>query len=59
MTMGNWLFWAVMVWIGLNFVWLKFVESFMPQWVGVIIATVIAMALFKYGPRPMEEEEEE
>jgi len=31
----------------------------MPQWVGAIIATVIAMALFKYGPRPEEEEEEE
>jgi len=57
--MGNWLFWAIMVWIGSNFVWLKFVESSVPQWVGAIIATVIAMALFKYGPRPKEEEEGE
>ncbi len=59
MTMGNWLFWSVMSWIGFNFAWLKFVERFIPQWVGVIIATVIAVALFKYGPRPKEEEEEE
>ena len=59
MTMGNWLFWAIMVWIGFNFVWLKFVERFVPQWVGAIIATVIAMALFKYGPRLKEDEEEE
>lgn len=59
MTMGTWLFWAIMAWIGFNFVWLKFVERFVPQWVGAIIATVIAMTLFKYGPRPKEEEEEE
>ncbi|MDH5781431.1 MAG: hypothetical protein OEZ07_02545 [Dehalococcoidia bacterium] len=54
--MGTWLFWAIMAWIGFNFVWLKFVERFVPQWVGAIIATVIAMTLFKYGPRPKEEE---
>jgi glycerol uptake facilitator-like aquaporin len=56
--MGNWLFWGIMAWIGFNFFWLKFVESFVPQWVGAIIATVIAMALLRYGPRPEEEEEE-
>jgi len=59
MTMGNWLFWAIMVWIGFNLVWLRFAESFVPQWVGAIIATVIAVVLFRYGPRPKEEEEEE
>ncbi|MBW2058316.1 MAG: hypothetical protein JRH07_11480 [Deltaproteobacteria bacterium] len=59
MTMGNWLFWAVMAWIGFNLLWLRFVERFVPQLVGAIIATFIAMVLFKYGPRPEEEEEEE
>jgi glycerol uptake facilitator-like aquaporin len=59
MTMGTWLFWGIMAWIGCNFFWLKFVERFVPQWVGALIATVTAMALFKYGPRPEEEEEEE
>jgi glycerol uptake facilitator-like aquaporin len=59
MTMGNWLFWGIMVWIGFNFVWLRFVERFVPQWVGAIIATVMAMALVKYGPRPKEEKVEE
>jgi glycerol uptake facilitator-like aquaporin len=48
-----------MVWIGINFVWLRFAERFVPQWVGAVIAAAIAMALFKYGPRPKEEEEEE
>ena len=59
MTMGNWLFWSIMSWFFFNLIWLKFVESFVPQWVGAIIATMIAVALFKYGPRPKEEEEEE
>jgi predicted small integral membrane protein len=59
MTMGNWLFWSILSWIFLNLLWLKFVESYVPQWVGAIIATAIAVALFKYGPRPKEEEEEE
>ena len=45
MTTGNWLFWAVMAWIGINLIWLRFAERFMPQWVGAIIATGIAMAL--------------
>ena len=59
MTIGNWLFWAIMVWIGFNFFWLRFLESYVPQWVGAVIATVIALTLFKYGPRPAEEEKEE
>ena len=59
MTIGNWLFWSVMLWIGVNFAWLRFVERFLPQWVGAIVATGLAVALFKYGPRPNSEEEED
>ncbi|MFW6138200.1 MAG: hypothetical protein ACOC7U_03405 [Spirochaetota bacterium] len=59
MTMGNWLFWSILTWIFFNLIWLRFVESFIPQWVGAVIATGIAVALFKRGPRPEEEEEEE
>lgn len=59
MTMGNWLFWSIMIWIGLNFFWLRFVEKFLPQWVGAIIATAITIALFIYGPRLNGEVEEE
>jgi glycerol uptake facilitator-like aquaporin len=57
--MGNWLFWSIMLWIGFNLFWLRFVESVVPQWVGAIVATLIALALFKYGPRPNDQEEEE
>lgn len=59
MTMGTWLFWSILCWFFFNLIWLKFVEKFVPQWIGAIIATLIALALFKYGPRPKEEEEEE
>lgn len=59
LTMGNWLFWSIMLWIGFNLFWLRFVESVVPQWVGSIVATLIALALFKYGPRPNDQEEEE
>ena len=59
LTMGNWLFWSIMLWIGFNLFWLRFVESVLPQWVGAIMATLIALALFKCGPRPSDQEEEE
>jgi glycerol uptake facilitator-like aquaporin len=59
MTMGTWLFWSILSWFFFNLIWLKFMENFVPQWVGAIIATIIAVAIFKYGPRPKEEEEEE
>jgi hypothetical protein len=59
MTPGTWFFMAVLVWIGFNFIWILAIEKYVPQWVGAIIATLLAIAVFKYGPRPREEEEEE
>ncbi len=59
MNRGDWIFWAIMTWIGVNLLWLKFIEQAVPQWVGAILATIAAVALFKYGPRPVEEEAEE
>lgn len=57
MTPGTWFFMAVLVWIGFNLFWLGVVEKYVPMWVGAIIATLLAIAVFKYGPRPREEEE--
>jgi hypothetical protein len=59
MKMGDWLFWAIITWIFSNFIWLRFVEKFVPMWVGAVVATILAVALFKFGPRPREEEGEE
>ena len=58
MTPGTWFFMAILVWVGFNLVWLGAVEKYVPMWVGAIIATLLAIAVFKYGPRPQEEEEE-
>jgi predicted small integral membrane protein len=57
MTPGTWFFMAVLAWIGFNLFWLGVVEKYVPMWVGAIIATLLAIAVFKYGPRPREEEE--
>lgn len=53
--------WAVLFWIFLNLLWLRFVERFVPQWVGAALATALGVALVVFGPRPVEggEDEEE
>jgi len=51
--------WAVLVWIFINLLWLRFVESHVPQWVGAILATCAAVALAVFSPGPKEEVEEE
>ena len=56
MSMGNWLFWSVLIWIGINFIWLGLLPN-LPAWIGAIIATVLAVVTFKFGPRPKDEEE--
>jgi len=56
MTTGNWVFWGIIVWIGVMFIWLGLVP-FLPAWIGAIIATVLAFVTFKFGPRPKAEEE--
>ena len=58
MTMGNWLFWAIIVWIGVHFIWMGLFPQ-LPVWIGTIIATAIAFVTFKFGPRPKEDQEEE
>ena len=58
MTTGNWLFWAIIVWIGVNFLWIGLFPNF-SVWIGAIIATVLAFVTFKIGPRPREDHKEE
>jgi len=58
MTPGTWFFMAILVWVGFNLLWIGLVEMYVSMWVGAIIATLLAIAVFKYGPRPQEEEEE-
>ena len=58
MTWGNWLFWGIMAFVGVILLWLGVLEKFVPLWIGAIAAFALFLALFKYGPRPKEEEEE-
>jgi hypothetical protein len=59
MKMGDWLFWSIITWIFANFFWIRFVEKFVPMWVGAVVATALAVSLFAFGPRLKEEEGEE
>ena len=52
LTWGNWLFWGVIAFVGVNFLWLGLIERYIPQWVGAIIGLIIGFILFRYGPRP-------
>ncbi|MBA7604039.1 hypothetical protein ES703_11157 [subsurface metagenome] len=57
LSAGTWRFWGIMVFIGVNILWVGVLEKFAPIWVGIIIGAVIMIAIMKYGPQPMEEEE--
>lgn len=54
LTWGNWIFWGVITFIGVNFLWLGLIEKYIPQWVGAVIGLFIGFILFRYGPRPEE-----
>ena len=58
MTWGNWLFWGILAFVGINFLWLGLLEEFIPLWVGTIVGFIIFLAMLIYGPREKEEEEE-
>jgi uncharacterized membrane protein YgaE (UPF0421/DUF939 family) len=58
MTWGNWLFWGISAFVGVIFLWLGLLERFVPLWIGAIIAFMVFLVLFKWGPRIKEEEEQ-
>ncbi len=58
MARGEWLVWGIFAFIGTIFLWLGLLERFVPLWVGAIIGVIAFIAIFKYGPRIKEEEEE-
>lgn len=44
--------WGVLCWIFFNLLWLRFVETYIPQWVGAVIATALVAAFIVFGPSP-------
>ena len=58
MTWGNWLFWGILAFVGINFLWLGLLEDYIPLWVGTVVGVIIFLAMLIFGPREKEEEEE-
>jgi hypothetical protein len=50
--------WAVLIWIFFNLLWLRFLQDFISQWIGAVIATIAAAALISFWPRPEDELEQ-
>jgi len=59
MKLSDRITWAVLCWIFFNLLWLRFVEKVVPQGVGALLATLGAVAMVLYWPRPLEDGEEE
>jgi hypothetical protein len=59
MKLSDRITWAVLMWIFLNLLWLRFLESIVPQWVGAILITAAAVSLVLFGPRPREVADED
>jgi hypothetical protein len=59
MKLSDRITWAVLVWIFFNLLWLRFLEAAVPQAVGALLATVAAVAMVLFWPRPREDAEEE
>ena len=54
MTWGNWLFWGILAFVGINFLWLGWLEMYIPLWIGAILGFIVFLALLIYGPREIE-----
>ena len=58
MTWGNWLFWGIMAFFGINFLWIGLLEEYVPLWVGALVALIASILLFLFGPRENSKGEE-
>ena len=55
MKLSDRITWAVLCWIFFNLLWLRFLDRVLPQAVGALLATLGAVAMVLYWPRPLEE----
>ena len=54
MTTGNWIFWGIMGFIGVNLIWIGLVERYLPQWIGATLGVAVLVLCIVIGPRPRE-----
>ena len=50
--------WGCILFISVIFLWLGWLEQFIPLWVGTIVGILALLIMVIYGPRPKEEKEE-
>ncbi|MCP4400770.1 MAG: hypothetical protein GY801_26145 [bacterium] len=55
MTVGNRVFWGIMLFLGAHFLWLGLIEEYLPLWVGTIVGVAALVWMIAYGPRPKGE----
>ena len=58
MTWGNWLFWGILAFVGINFLWLGWLELYIPQWIGALVGFIAFLAALIFGPRETQQQEE-
>lgn len=59
MKLSDRITWAALVWIFFNLLWLRFLEKAVPQGVGALLATAVAVGMVLFWPRPLEERPED
>ncbi len=59
MKLSDRITWAVLCWIFFNLLWLRLLETVIPQWIGALVGTAGAVALVWWWPRPLEDGDEE
>ncbi|HET6436761.1 MAG TPA: hypothetical protein VFG59_01775 [Anaeromyxobacter sp.] len=55
MKLSDRITWAVLCWIFFNLLWLRFLEKALSQGLGALLATIGAVAMVLYWPKPLEE----
>jgi len=58
MEFGDRLFWGIIIFIGVNLLWLGLLANTISMWVGTIVGVLACLAVIRYGPRPKTEESE-
>lgn len=58
MTVGNRIFWSIIIFIGVHFVFLGFLEKYVPLFVATIVGTVWMIYFIGFGPKPRGYNEE-
>ncbi len=56
MEFGDRLFWGIMIFIGINLLWLGLLENYVSMWVGAVVGLIGLFAAIKYIPKPKTED---